>query len=100
MAIQKLEKQESVGPRQPLSGDRSGYPMAYHPVPVSWFLEPWQLGRQFYDAVKFGIVQYVSLLEACRFHVYEPPDDHAQAQTLNFSSSPSYPWLCRSLRNR
>ena len=52
MAVQKLEKQESLGPHKPLLGDRSGnhsgYHMLYHPVPFSWFLQPWQLGRQFY----------------------------------------------------
>jgi hypothetical protein len=73
MAVQKLEKQQSDGPHEPLLGDHSGYHMAYHPVPFSWFLKPWQLGRQFYDAVKFGIVQYVSLLQACSYHVYILP---------------------------
>ncbi|KAG0626589.1 hypothetical protein M758_2G136600 [Ceratodon purpureus] len=65
MAVQKLEKQDSVGPHQPMLGDHSGYHMVYHPVPFSWFLEPWQLGRQFYDAVKFGIVQYMILKTVC-----------------------------------
>lgn len=65
MAVQKLEKQQSVGPHEPLLADHSGYHMAYHPVPFSWFLKPWQLGRQFYDAVKFGIVQYMILKTTC-----------------------------------
>jgi len=59
--IEKLEKQDSMGPHKPLLDDHSGYHLVYHPVPFSWFVDPWQLGQQFYGAVKFGIVQYVSL---------------------------------------
>ncbi|XP_024387561.1 protein LAZ1 homolog 2 isoform X1 [Physcomitrium patens] len=64
-AILKLEKLESIGPHQPLLGHPSDHHLAYHPVPFNWFLEPWQLGRQFFDAVKFGIVQYMILKTTC-----------------------------------
>jgi hypothetical protein len=40
------------------SGSDHDYLVA-HPVPLKWCLDPWRLGRQFYDSTKFGIVQYV-----------------------------------------
>ncbi len=43
------------------SGSDHDYLVA-HPVPLKWCLDPWRLGRQFYDSTKFGIVQYVRRL--------------------------------------
>lgn len=40
------------------SGSDHDYLVA-HPVPLKWCLDPWRLGRQFYDSTKFGIVQYI-----------------------------------------
>ena len=60
MAIQKLEKQ--VSSADPLlENNHNESHVVHHPVPMNWCLESWELGRQFTDGVKFGIVQYVSV---------------------------------------
>lgn len=59
--VEKLERQGLMGPRTPLLENSSGIrTLVHHPVPLKWCMEPWELGRPFYNAVKFGIVQYVS----------------------------------------
>jgi hypothetical protein len=61
LVIEKLERQGLMGPRTPLLEHSSGIrAMVPHPIPLCWCIEPWELGRPFYNAVKFGIVQYVS----------------------------------------
>lgn len=60
--IQKLDRQGLMGPRTPLLEHSAGIrALVHHPAPLKWCMDPWELGRPFYNAVKFGIVQYVSL---------------------------------------
>jgi hypothetical protein len=55
-----------MGPRTPLLEHSSGIrAMVPHPIPLCWCIEPWELGRPFYNAVKFGIVQYMILKTVC-----------------------------------
>ena len=72
LAVQKLAKQGSEGAQTPLLDKETDAPQVVHPLPLRWFVEPWTLGRSFYDTTKFGIVQYVSF-QTCfkdqsRFH--------------------------------
>ncbi len=63
MAIEKLEKQGSVGPPRSLLDDDDKHlatNTVAHVFPFNWCLAPWVLGRSFYDKIMFGIVQYVS----------------------------------------
>jgi hypothetical protein len=63
MAIEKLEKQGSVGPLRSLLDDDDKHlatNTVAHVFPFNWCLAPWVLGRSFYDKIMFGIVQYVS----------------------------------------
>ena len=61
--IQKLDRQGLMGPRTPLLEHTAGIrALVQHPAPLKWCMDPWELGRPFYNAVKFGIVQYVSRL--------------------------------------
>lgn len=61
--IQKLDRQGLMGPRTPLLEHSAGIrALVQHPAPLKWCMDPWELGRPFYNAVKFGIVQYVSRL--------------------------------------
>jgi hypothetical protein len=66
LVIEKLERQGLMGPRTPLLEHSSGIrAMVPHPIPLCWCIEPWELGRPFYNAVKFGIVQYMILKTVC-----------------------------------
>lgn len=59
--VQKLDRQGLMGPRTPLLENSAGIrALVQHPVPLKWCMDPWELGRPFYNAAKFGIVQYVS----------------------------------------
>lgn len=60
MAVQRLGKQGVEVLQTPLLDEENGNRFVVHPIPFTWFLQPWELGRQFYDTAKFGIVQYVS----------------------------------------
>lgn len=43
----------------PLLDEAYAYGVVEHPFPLNFFLSEWQLGPDFYQAVKIGIVQYV-----------------------------------------
>lgn len=60
--IEKLERQATgVGPRTPLLEHAAGghTTLIKHVPPLNLCLSPWVLGEDFYQAAKFGIVQYV-----------------------------------------
>lgn len=64
--IQKLDRQGLMGPRTPLLEHSAGIrALVHHPAPLKWCMDPWELGRPFYNAAKFGIVQYMILKTAC-----------------------------------
>lgn len=59
--IRKLDRQGLMGPSTPLLEHSAGIrALVQHPAPLKWCMDPWELGRPFYNAAKFGIVQYVS----------------------------------------
>lgn len=63
--VELFEREGKTGPRTPLLENKAdpGKPRradVEHPLPLSWCVEPWELGQDFYIAAKFGIVQYVS----------------------------------------
>ncbi|XP_024374814.1 protein LAZ1 isoform X2 [Physcomitrium patens] len=64
--VRKLDRQGLMGPRTPLLEHSAGIrALVQHPAPLKWCMDPWELGRPFYNAAKFGIVQYMILKTAC-----------------------------------
>ncbi|XP_024391380.1 protein LAZ1 [Physcomitrium patens] len=64
--IRKLDRQGLMGPSTPLLEHSAGIrALVQHPAPLKWCMDPWELGRPFYNAAKFGIVQYMILKTAC-----------------------------------
>lgn len=59
--IESLERQAIAGPRTPLLVHSSGRAAVKHGFPIHYFLKPWDLGKQFYQAFKFGLVQFMIL---------------------------------------
>lgn len=57
--IEFMEGQSVNDPKTPLLHEVYGYGVVEHPFPLNCFLRDWYLGRDFYNAVKIGIVQYV-----------------------------------------
>lgn len=50
-----------AGPRTPLLVHKLGKAAVKHSFPLNYLLNPWDLGKQFYQAFKFGIVQFTIL---------------------------------------
>ncbi|KAJ7295140.1 hypothetical protein O6H91_Y211300 [Diphasiastrum complanatum] len=59
--VEFFERQAKIGPRTPLLIHSGGRAVVKHPLPLNFCMPPWSLGQDFYDIVKFGIVQYVSV---------------------------------------
>lgn len=57
-----MEQQTVITQTTPLLEGSCSYKVVEHPFPMNCFLKDWNLGPQFYHAVKIGIVQYVCSL--------------------------------------
>ncbi|KAJ7517936.1 hypothetical protein O6H91_21G047200 [Diphasiastrum complanatum] len=65
--VEFFERQAKIGPRTPLLIHSGGRAVVKHPLPLNFCMPPWSLGQDFYDIVKFGIVQYMILKTVCAF---------------------------------
>ncbi|EEF36230.1 protein LAZ1 homolog 1 [Ricinus communis] len=63
--IEFMESQTVITSSMPLLEESYAYGVVEHPFPLNWFLRDWQLGPDFYYAVKVGIVQYMILKLIC-----------------------------------
>lgn len=54
----------------PLLSNISGKGIVNHPFPMNYMLKPWKLGEEFYQSIKFGIVQYVRLIKFCFLSIF------------------------------
>ncbi|KAL2503671.1 Protein LAZ11 [Abeliophyllum distichum] len=63
--IQFMESQSLFISSAPLLDEAYAYGVVEHPFPLNCFLRDWQLGSDFYQAVKVGIVQYMILKMIC-----------------------------------
>lgn len=60
--IEYMESQSVINSEAPLLEEAYSYGVVEHPFPLNYFMREWYLGKDFYQAVKIGIVQYVSTL--------------------------------------
>ncbi|GER38764.1 hypothetical protein STAS_15286 [Striga asiatica] len=65
--IEFMEKQTLATSSVPLLDETYAYGVVEHPFPLNCFLRDWNLGSDFYQAVKIGIVQYMILKMICAF---------------------------------
>ncbi|KAL6527505.1 hypothetical protein OROGR_016595 [Orobanche gracilis] len=65
--IEFMEKQSLATCSIPLLDEAHAYGVVEHPFPLNCFLRDWNLGSEFYQAVKIGIVQYMILKMICAF---------------------------------
>ncbi|XP_050213490.1 protein LAZ1 homolog 1 [Mercurialis annua] len=63
--IEFMESQSVITSSMPLLEESYSYGVVEHPFPLNCFLRDWQLGPDFYYAVKVGIVQYMILKMIC-----------------------------------
>ncbi|KAL3504368.1 hypothetical protein ACH5RR_034209 [Cinchona calisaya] len=63
--IEFMESQSMVSSSIPLLDEAYAYGVVKHPFPLNCCLWEWQLGSNFYQAVKIGIVQYMILKMIC-----------------------------------
>lgn len=63
--IEFMENQAVISSSTPLLEEASSYGVVEHPFPINWCLNDWNLGPDFYNAVKIGIVQYMILKLIC-----------------------------------
>ncbi|KAG6432532.1 hypothetical protein SASPL_104111 [Salvia splendens] len=63
--IKFMEDQSLVTSYTPLVDEVYAYGIVQHPFPLSCFLRDWKLGSEFYQAVKIGVVQYMTLKMIC-----------------------------------
>ncbi|KAJ6930771.1 protein LAZ1 [Populus alba x Populus x berolinensis] len=63
--IQFMESQTLITSSSPLLEESYAYGVVEHPFPLNCFLRDWNLGADFYHAVKIGIVQYMILKLIC-----------------------------------
>ncbi|KAG5250750.1 protein LAZ [Salix suchowensis] len=63
--IEFMESQTLSTPSSPLLEDSHADGVVEHPFPLNCFLRDWNLGADFYHAVKIGIVQYMILKLIC-----------------------------------
>jgi len=54
-----MESQTLITSSSPLLEESYAYGVVEHPFPLNCFLRDWNLGADFYHAVKIGVVQYV-----------------------------------------
>jgi len=57
--MESMSRTESI---IPLLKEAYAYGVVEHPFPLNLFLEDWNLGPEFYQSVKIGIVQYVCMI--------------------------------------
>ncbi|KAG9137952.1 hypothetical protein Leryth_025508 [Lithospermum erythrorhizon] len=63
--IELMESQGTFTSSIPLLDEAYAYGVVKHPFPLNCCLSAWQLGSDFYQAVKIGIVQYMILKMIC-----------------------------------
>lgn len=63
--VEFMESQRLIDCSTPLLEEAYTYGIVEHPFPLNFFLREWYLGRDFYQAVKVGIVQYMILKMIC-----------------------------------
>ncbi|KAL5128318.1 Protein LAZ1 1 [Glycine soja] len=63
--IQFMESMSRTESIIPLLKEAYAYGVVEHPFPLNLFLEDWNLGPEFYQSVKIGIVQYMILKMIC-----------------------------------
>ncbi|KAG5111936.1 hypothetical protein JHK82_035205 [Glycine max] len=63
--IQFMENMSLTESSIPLLKEAYAYGVVEHPFPLNIFLEDWNLGPEFYQSVKIGIVQYMILKMIC-----------------------------------
>ncbi|XP_071717613.1 protein LAZ1 homolog 1 [Rutidosis leptorrhynchoides] len=63
--IEYMESKSLISHSIPLIEESYTYGIVEHPFPLSCCLSDWYLGPDFYQAVKFGIVQYMTLKLIC-----------------------------------
>ncbi|KAL6504488.1 hypothetical protein OROGR_026411 [Orobanche gracilis] len=62
-----MEKQSLATSSIPFLDEAYAVGVVEHPYPLNCFLRDWNLGSDFYQAVKIGIVQYMILKMICAF---------------------------------
>ncbi|KAK7377457.1 hypothetical protein VNO80_02882 [Phaseolus coccineus] len=63
--IQFMENMNLTDSSIPLLKEAYAYGVVEHPFPLNLFLKDWNLGSEFYQSVKIGIVQYMLLKMIC-----------------------------------
>ncbi|XP_057532121.1 protein LAZ1 homolog 1 [Amaranthus tricolor] len=63
--IEYMESQSVINSEAPLLEEAYSYGVVEHPFPLNYFMREWYLGKDFYQAVKIGIVQYMILKLIC-----------------------------------
>ncbi|XP_021760965.1 protein LAZ1 homolog 1-like [Chenopodium quinoa] len=63
--IEFMESQSIINSGSPLLEEAYTYGVVEHPFPLNYFIREWYLGKDFYQAVKIGIVQYMILKLIC-----------------------------------
>ncbi|GJR79809.1 LAZ1 homolog 1-like protein isoform X1 [Tanacetum coccineum] len=63
--IEFMESKSLISHSIPLIEESYTYGIVEHPFPLNCFLSDWYLGADFYEAVKIGIVQYMTLKLIC-----------------------------------
>lgn len=61
-AILFMEREGRAASKMPLLEHDSEKGVVKHLFPMNYFLKPWKLGQWVFQVIKFGIVQYVSML--------------------------------------
>ncbi|CAI0395989.1 unnamed protein product [Linum tenue] len=68
--IEFMETQTDGVSSMPLLDEAYAYGVVEHPFPLNCCLSPWNLGRDFYYAVKVGIVQYMGVAAVVHLYVF------------------------------
>ena len=61
-----MEREGRGSSKTPILEHSSVKGTVHHPFPMNFVLKPWKLGQWVYQVIKFGIVQYVSLVSFLR----------------------------------
>ncbi|KAL0438197.1 UNVERIFIED_CONTAM: protein LAZ11 [Sesamum latifolium] len=94
--IEFMECQSWVASSIPLLDQAYSYGVVEHPFPLNCFLRDWELGPDFYQAVKIGIVQYMLLKMICALlaMIFESLDVYGKGK---FEWRYAYPYLAAVL---
>ncbi|KAF5749101.1 transmembrane protein [Tripterygium wilfordii] len=68
--IDFMESQTLIDSSTPLLKDSYAYGEVEHPFPLNCLLRNWNLGADFYHAVKIGIVQYMGVAAVVHLYVF------------------------------